>query len=107
MRDNRLVLLTVEDVETIVISALHSVFDYRERQQSKEARPAQQQPSNSTAKIKTYTSREVESLFNISKTTRRAWERKGLLRAVSIGGRKKVFKGEEVEALLNQKTNAL
>jgi hypothetical protein len=59
------------------------------------------QPTQLTVK-ESYTSKDLQTLFNVSGPTIWAWERKSLLRPVIVG-RKKTYLGKDIATLIESK----
>lgn len=66
-----------------------------------QAAPAASQPKELTVK-ESYTSKDLQTLFNVSAPTIWAWERKSLLRPVIVG-RKKTYLGKDIATLIETK----
>ena len=92
---SQIFMITKEDLQSVVCSMVENLLEQFKANESKE-----------TTKENLLSTKEVKEIFHVQTTSLWVWAKRGYLKPIKLGN-KNYYKQSDINALLNERQNAL
>lgn len=92
---SQIFMITKEDLQSVVSSMVENLLEQFKANESKE-----------TTKENLLSTEEVRAIFHVQKSSLWVWAKRGYLKPIKLGN-KNYYKQSDINALLNERQNAL